>query len=200
MANRASGFRTGIALLLAFQLPLQSLAATYPLEDTVKKEEQALPSAPSKPPALYRAPPEERRHCGRIILYKGEHIDCDSELYQDGERLRPLIADLPEAVAALDTYQRNRRSLRPFAYAGTAGLLLALSSSIFPKLIPGAEESGTVRTLIAATGIGITAGSVLYGMHFLSENEKHLQRAIELHNQAKPDSPIELMIQASFTF
>jgi len=103
-------------------------------------------------------------------------------------------------VAALDTYQRNRQSLRPFAYAGTAGLLLALSSSIFPKLIPGAEESGTVRTLIAATGIGITAGSVLYGMHFLSENEKHLQRAIELHNQAKPDSPIELMIQASFTF
>ncbi|MCM2279637.1 MAG: hypothetical protein NDJ89_16305 [Oligoflexia bacterium] len=164
-----------------------------------------IPTRPSAPPALTVKGPSDAFQCQRYFTYKGQTIGCDSNIRLDGEKLRPIIKDIPEAVAELDLYQQNRLKIRTAAYTGTFGLgffLIGLLLSGNHKA-PDGKLDDTGRTLLNLAligGGGITGGSFLYALSFIRTNEAHLANAVTLHNQARPDSPIELQFSTGISF
>lgn len=155
----------------------------------IRKNEKKIPDYPFR--------------CGRLILVAGKTVPCDSPMSRDGEYLRPIIEDVPEAVAELNTYQRNRRKVRFAAYTGTLGLVMGLTAPITRDLfVPAgaqyADDRRRTESVIRWSGFGISIGSVLFGLSSLRANEDHLRLAVLRYNQAHPDKPIELLFQTDF--
>ena len=170
-----------------------------------KAPAQKIPDKPSAPPALVIQQPKDPFQCERYFIYQGMRISCDSSIRQDAERLRPIIEDTPPAVSELDQYQANRRNIRTAAYVGTIGL--AIMALGFVASRQWTQDNGElnskgqlVRNLTFYGGLGLTFGTVVYGISILQTNEAHLGNAVKLHNDAHPDRPIELQFTTGISF
>jgi len=125
-------------------------------------------------------------------------------LKRDGENLRSILQETPEALEKLDLYQKNRRKVRFAAYTGTAGLVIAFTNGLIAKLfVPKERRSDRHRvedteTAVRWTGIGISVGSLIYGVSYLKSNEQNLNEAIVRFNTAHPDRPIEVLFKTEF--
>ena len=149
----------------------------------------AVPVPPAGMPVLGpTSTPEDILRCERQIIYRGKKVACDSPSTRDGEGLRMLFADTPEALAQLNQYQETRRSLTSTAYFGMAGLLIA---ALGPRF---ASNSGN-RTIWIGSGLTLTLASFAYGKAKLNANEDHLDQAIETFNRTHPGDPMELKRQ-----
>lgn len=175
-------------------------------DNPIQKEEAQIPKTPTAPPSFSRRIPEDPYPCKRKILYQKQVLGCDSNLGRDGEKLRPILQGVPEAEAELDTYQKNRKKVQTLAYFGTAGLLIYIGSRIISNTYMQ-NKDGTYtenglrfRTVTFWGGLGLTAGTVAFGFATLSQNEKHIENAIQKHNQARPGTPIEIQFSTGFTF
>jgi hypothetical protein len=173
--------------------------------EAVPESIPAGPKKPSAPRALKQPTIVDTFHCERRFLYMGKVYGCDSNVQRDAERLRPLMADVPAALAELDTYQRNRQSVRVAAYVGSIGLLAAIGGVLISRTFTDSNGNATnasiaFRNYALAGGLGITGISLLYGLSVLSTNESHIDNAVRYHNQAHPNTPIELQFTTGFSF
>src|SRR5690348_8101983 len=103
-------FRPNTAACLILALLAQSWAFA------ADPETSGIPRMPSAPPVLSKKLPVEEFSCTRMVRYRGQTINCDSNLRWDGENLRPIFEDNPAAINELNAYQSNRRSLNNLAY------------------------------------------------------------------------------------
>ncbi|MFN7685301.1 MAG: hypothetical protein ACK5QT_07820 [Oligoflexia bacterium] len=129
--------------------------------------------------------PKDVLGCERTLIYRAKTLPCDSPIAADGEGLRMLMHDSPEALESLNRYQAQRRSRFGTAYAGTLGLLVA-------ALAPRFSSDATTRNLLVAGGLSFTIGSFAFGKAQLAANERNLDRAIDHYNRKHPDDPIQL--------
>ncbi len=164
-----------------------------------EKEEALIPDKPSSPPLLKQKSPADVPHCERYFVYRGKKLECDSNANQDAERLRPIMVDVPSALAELDTYQENHDKLRYTAYFGTIGVLLILGG-VFSR--PVDFSTGAIRFggYLALLGAGVTLNSILYGWSVLKTNEAHLSRAVENYNRVHPTDPVQLQFSTDIHF
>ena len=165
---------------------------------------QAAPS-PQPPTGFVQAKPGEIFHCDRDYVWKGKAQSCDSAARQDGEKLRPILDDTPDAVSELDTYQKNRRKVRAAAYFGTLGIVMILAGVLVSRQYlddsGNLTPTGTAILDIGAYGGVATAGvSLVYGLSMLRTNEAHLGRAVQFYNSKHPSTPIELQFSTGFNF
>lgn len=162
---------------------------------------KSIPQSPSAPPVLgVPSPPTRNFGCQRQFMYQGKLMDCDSNLHPDAEKLRPIISDVPAAIAELDTYQLNRYSIRRLAYTSTMGLALAGIGTLIASQYFSGTQQVLVRNFTVIPGLLITGGSAVYGFSLLKVNEKHLTNAVEFYNQARPDNRIELQFSTGIRF
>lgn len=158
---------------------------------------------PTRPPTMGKKIPDNPFRCDRLIKYRGKTLPCDSHLKRDGENLRSILQDTPEALEKLDLYQKNRKKVAFAAYTGTAGLAIAVTNGLIAKLFvpkdPGRDrERKQTENAIRWTGIGLSVGSVIYGLSYLKSNEENLNDAIIRFNDAHPDRPIEVLFKTEF--
>ena len=196
-----------LTVALAFWVPgsraespsLESLGPIPP--SNAETEFLKIPRVPSAPPAITRKTAEEFPHCERFFLYRGKKIECDSNLGNDGERLRSIMRDVPPALAELDIYQANQNKIRNVAYVGTAGLLTIILGSVVTRTpfdpVTGSPRFGGYAILGGALAV---VNSLIYGLSMVKVNESHLGRAVDHFNQAHPDSPIELKFSTEVNF
>jgi hypothetical protein len=160
------------------------------------------PRAPMPPPsAKARKIPDNPFRCDRLIKYRGKILPCDSALRRDGESLRAIFANSPAALDELDRYQAGRNAVRYSAYVGTTGILVALTGSLIANaLIDDSRTTARSDTakVLRISGIGLTVGSVIFGLSALRSNEEHLQSAIIKYNASQPDRPIEVLFKTEF--
>lgn len=138
--------------------------------------------------------------CDRTFEYKGKTLPCDSFTQQDGERLRNILSEVPDAVSELDRYQSGRKRLRKTAYFGTLGLLLMLAGPPLARRFTEGNQRDQLANVFLYSGLGILGGSVMYGITVLNSNEDHLYKAVDHYNQARPGTPITLKITAGWKF
>jgi hypothetical protein len=116
--------------------------------------------------------------------------------------LRTILESTPEALDELDAYQSGRNSIKFAAYTGTAGIAIALASGLIANLIVPDEnkqgERDAATRVVRLGGLGITLGSVVFGLSHLRNNEEHLNRAIIKYNTTHPDRPIEVLFRTEF--
>ena len=173
----------------------------YAAEKAFSKEEAQIPKVPNAPPALNQKRAPEVGYCQRYFLFRGKRLECDSHLGNDGERLRPLLSDVPAALAELDAYQESRKSLKNVAYAGTGGLALMTTGMIISRP-PFEPNTGQIRPggYLIILGALLGVGSLVYGLSHVNVNDSHLQRAVQFYNQVHPEEPIELKFSTEFHF
>jgi hypothetical protein len=165
------------------------------------KEELEIPKTPSAPPPLLKKVPLElSHHCQRKFSYKGKLLACDSSSNQDGEGLRLIVQEVPDAVAELDNYQQGRRELHALTYMGTTGVVIAATGWLFLGKQFEGLSGAAVRNVTVGTGLWILAVALLSGIDHQEKNEAHLGNAVQLYNQARPDSPIEVQLSTSVSF
>ena len=148
-------------------------------------------------------PTENPFRCDRLIKYDGKTLPCDSHLRRDGENLRAILSDTPDAVSALDRYQRNRRKIRFAAYTGTLGFATTVFSSSISSLFTKNDASNSkdfdrTQKIVRYSGLGVLFGSIFYGLGVLKANESNLDQAILKFNESHPDKPIEILFQTKF--
>lgn len=187
------------------EMPLTPLLTAQAAPPSFSSNPQTIPEQPTIPSPLQSIPTIDPFQCDRQFIYRGEKLNCDSATRQDGERLRPIIANVPEAVEELNIYQQNRRSVRVAAYVSTIGLLVAvggffLSRSYTDENNQLTEQGNTLRIISVGGGLGLSLGSVLYGISVLRNNEQHLGRAVQKFNDANPKDSIEIQFSTGFLF
>lgn len=151
--------------------------------------------------AVARKIPDNPFRCDRLVKYRGRTLPCDSALRRDGESLRSILESTPEALEELDAYQSGRNTMRFAAYTGTAGIALALTSSLIANLFIDESKSADrtkLAQIIRMSGAGMTIGGVIVGYSHLRSNEDHLQQAIIKYNAAHPDRPVEILFKTEF--
>jgi hypothetical protein len=159
-----------------------------------------VPDQPFAPPTLKRPVIKDAFHCERTFLYKGKTYGCDSYVQRDAERLRIFVSDIPEATSEIDTYQRNRKNVRTAAYVGSLGILFALAGILVGPLVTNSDVGRSdIRTVTSYAGGGITLGAIAFGVITLNNNESHIDRAVALHNEAHPTTPIVLQFSKGFS-
>lgn len=161
------------------------------------------PRKPTPPPAIPQPKVTDAFRCERKFTYQGRVFDCDSNVQRDAERLRPLMTDVPGALADLDTYQRNRQNVRNAAYVGSVGLLVAIAGLLVSRTFTDSNGNLTgtgteVRSYSTLGGGGLAVITFAYGWVTLHKNELYVDDAVRLHNQAHPGTPIELTTGFSF--
>lgn len=156
------------------------------------------------PPSVSaRKIPDNPFRCDRLIQYRGKSLPCDSALRRDGESLRAIFekSQSTSALEELDAYQAGRNQVRYSAYVGTAGLLIAATGGLLANLFID-ESRQTARQdtakVLRISGIGLTVGSVIFGLSALRSNESHLQNAIIQYNASQPDKPISVLFKSEF--
>lgn len=183
-----------------------SVPAATPTKPLEKPKPKAgvkdLPQKPSAPPSFdHNHPPIDSFICPRLYVYRGKTLNCDSALAWDGENLRPILSDTPEALAELDAYQARRRNVQSLRYVGGAGALLALTGSILERTaLRDDPRRVVIRNIAVFGGLSIAAGSFAFSLALLRSNESRLGRAVQLHNQAKPKDPITLQFSTGIDF
>ena len=162
-----------------------------------QSEEQEIPKLPSAPPPIAKPSGKLLYECERLYRYQGKILTCDSPSQADGEKLRPILQEVPSALEELDIYQWNKRTLNRTAYLSSLGLVVALIGYVVNR---PAFQDGTIKPggYLILSGLGLSASSFAYGLSINQANESHLKKAIENFNQARPDQPIELQISTSF--
>ncbi len=159
-----------------------------------------IPTKPSTPPTLGKKIVEPRYACKRQLIVKGKPLPCDSFTERDGERLRPFLLDVPEAAEHLDLYQRNRRRLGWLPYLGTSAILLAGTGFLIGRVKQGHEWATITRNVMAISGVIILGSAFTYGFITLTLNERNFDNAIKTHNEATPQSPIEVKVDTTLFF
>jgi len=162
---------------------------------------ESVPVTPRRPIAPSLIPQPKVKNvfrCERKFVYLGKVFDCDSNVERDAERLRPLMTDVPGALEDLDNYQRTRQTVRNAAYAGSLGLLAVISGELLSRTFTDANgnltSTGTqLRNYTAFGGAGLALISFFIGWFTLQRNEKYWDSAVQLHNQAHPDTPIQIL-------
>lgn len=177
------------------------LAWTALAGDAVFAAENLPQAPPAAPSTQAQKIPNTPFRCDRLIKYRGKTLPCDSALRRDGESLRTIFENSPDALEELDRYQSGRNSLKYAAYTGSVGIFLALASGMVTNLfIP--ENRGDARQstshIVRLTGLGMTVGGVVFGLSRLRSNEDHLQSAIIKYNASQPDKPIEILFKTEF--
>jgi hypothetical protein len=194
---------TPIASTLILALVAAALAAPGAFaasdEPLFRKEESQIPQQPNAPKPLVIGQPNETFRCTRYFTWKGKKFECDSFVQQDGDRLRTIVADVPQAVSEVDLYQSNRAKLHDAAYWGTAGLLIAIGGAIAHVRYNDTAPAGqNISRGITFIGLGLAGGSVLYALGSIQANEAHLGSAVQYYNTAHPNTPIELQFTTGF--
>jgi hypothetical protein len=156
-----------------------------------------IPDSPSAPPSLSQTPPPDTFRCERDFTYKDRTYSCDSNVRQDGENLRPILAPVPGAISELNIYQRNRRNLRNAAYMGSLGLLISLVGIVIsrPPILDGDIRPGGYALI---GGAALTTASFSYALGLAWANESHLEGAVTAFNRAQPATPVALVSKQSF--
>ena len=194
-----------VLITLLFQIGASPTAWAEPSPAAPKKrakvapEDVGIPSRPTAPPTLGAKMPENLFSCQRSFVYRGKTLPCDSNLSYDGENLRPILSAVPESIPPLDQYQRNRQKVRTLAYTGSLGLAMALVGHFVSKGYEG-DKRILIRNLSVLSGFALTAGSFIYGFTLLNTNEANLREAVRVHNNARPQDPIELQLTTGLTF
>lgn len=163
-----------------------------------------IPKQPTIPPPLTTQIPRDSFRCQRFFLYKGQRLHCDSNIRLDGENLRPILEDVPEAAAELDLYQKNRAEIGNAAYIGTLGLFVAIAGSLLSLQYREAgnptHTSQAIRTISMLGGAGIMIGNFISTLSLIRTNETHIGNAVNAYNRAHPDTPIELQFNTTIQF
>ncbi len=200
---RSSGVTLWVRCWVIFSLSLSLLAPTdsWAGQFSYEVEESQIPKSPSQPPPLVQNAPKFIPHCERYYLFEGKKFECDSNLGQDGERLRSIMAEVPSALVELDAYQQNLKNIRTAAYVGTAGIL-AMVLGVIMNRPPVDPVSGALRpgAYVMLVGFGVTVNSLIYGLSVVKTNEAHLAHAVNYYNQARPDRMIELQFSTQVNF
>lgn len=165
----------------------------------IKQEESAIPKTPTAPPTLGRARKTDYFKCPRMVVYRGQTLNCDSNLAWDAENLRPIFKDTPDAIEELNDYQRTRDLVHDFRYVGGGGLLLAAAGLIFGKLVDGGTAV-VIRNVSVIGGLTVAAGSFVTSLALIRTNERKLGRAVQHYNDAHPEDPVELQFSTGFQF
>lgn len=168
--------------------------------DSHEKELLEIPKSPSQPPALNWKAPKYVPHCERYFLYAGKKMECDSNLGWDGEVIRPLIREVPQALAELDLYQKNLKSIRVTGYVITAAAAVFLLGLAISH--PPVDERGNLNFggYVSAFGGLIGLNSIIYGFSVLRTNEEHLNNAVNAYNALHPEKSIELQFSTAVDF
>lgn len=211
-----------IAILLALLAPFASLGAdpdpgaprgdselqqairrplARPIPGSYDNEVNQIPGSPSIPRELNQKKAPILPHCERYFVYQGRRMECDSELGRDAERLRPIMKDVPDAVAELDAYQRVQRNVRYAAYTGTLGIVSIIMGGIISHPIME-QGTGVLRPggYIAIAGVAILVNSLIYGLSTYRTSEVHIGKAVDAYNAARPDRPVELRFDTGVHF
>ena len=171
------------------------------LQNNVVVSPEDVPSTPSAPMQLHQTAPTERLfHCDRYFTYQGKQLSCDAALRADAEGLRPILRDVPAAIAELDTYQNIRRRARISAYVGSSGFAIALASLILARTNKDSSAAANIRLIGVSTGVEILLGTLIYSIFVLHDNESHLGNAVDYYNAAKPNDPVQLQFNTGFSF
>jgi len=163
-----------------------------------EKSPREIPSKPSAPPVMRHKTPPDLFACKRLIVYQDKVLNCDSHLGWDGEGIRSILLETPAAIAELNAYQKKRKNAQRSAYMGSIGIG-AFILGTFLKSRVGGTQGVSIRNVTAIAGIGLTAGSFIYGMASLRSAETHLRNAIDFHNQAHPERLIEIQFNSNFS-
>ncbi|MBI3534408.1 MAG: hypothetical protein HY072_02835 [Deltaproteobacteria bacterium] len=167
---------------------------------SAKEAYKKTPSVLKTPKPLFLKPPAIKAFgCQRKYLYEGKVLECDSNLSRDGENLRPILSQVPEALSELNIYQKNRRNIKYLSYLGTLGLTVMGLGLIFQSGKTG-SEAVLIRNLVFFPGVMLAGGSFIYGFVFLTANEEHLVRAVDTYNDANSEKQIELRFTVELTF
>jgi hypothetical protein len=190
--------------LFSFAIGPSALAAT-PKPARLQPVEK-LPD-PEAPAALGRPIVEPRYSCKRKIYYQKKLLTCDSYIRQDAEGLRPIVQEVPEALAHLDRYQKGRKTLRWMPYLGSSFVLVIIAGAITGSIL-AAQPVGSFEqknyipirnTIVFAGLLGISA-TLAGGAIHLAVNERNLTRAVKTYNDARPADPIEIKVEAKVLF
>jgi hypothetical protein len=137
--------------------------------------------------------------CNRPILYRGELYSIDSPQAQDAQTLKAITKDSPEAQALIDQYQNNRIKSRISAYTGTVGIFIAIFSTGLGRWLHPRDPK-LLQTAALLTGAAITVEGFSYSINLLRSNEAVLTKAVNAHNQNKPNDPVELQFTTGWSF
>ncbi|MGZ3698841.1 MAG: hypothetical protein ACXWPM_04780 [Bdellovibrionota bacterium] len=185
------------AVALSTALPIAVPARSW--ADDYKKQESEIPQITTRPEALPVRTPNAPFNCARFFMVDGRKFDCDSYVQQDGEHLRSLIQDVPDAVNQLNAYQRHLRNVKTAAYIATGSALAGVASYLFMRFVtPTVDVS--IRNSIS---LGLVIAAVIPGIYAwvsIQVNERHLTNAVNNYNSSRPDKPIELMFTTGFHF
>ena len=149
---------------------------------------------PTAPPQLEIPKTPELFNCDRAVAYQGQVFNCDTYTTRDGERLRPVLSQVPAALSELDFYQAERRSLRTAAYVGSAGLL-SLIAGIFINKFANPDDGSNLAQAISVMrwgGLAVTGSALVYGFVTYRVSENRLMHAIDTYNQARPRDPLTI--------
>lgn len=200
MMRRLIGQSVGQILMWMVLITFATAHRSFSSSDSARLPEEAdIPQTTSAPPPLARKAIPKVHTCQRQIVYRGQVLNCDSHLHWDGERLRPILQNVPEAISELDIYQKNRRKVQTLAYTSTLGLIL-IGAGIFLGRNLASADRLAIRNVLAGTGAGITAGSVIYGFTLIRTNEEHLSNSVNIYNDKNPKDPIELKFTTGISF
>lgn len=189
-----------ILVLLLLNFSVQSQAAQLLSSDLRNEfEELQIPTRPSAPPKLAPITLPNIPQCERYFSYQGQRMECDSNVSQDANRLRPIFQQVPESLAELNLYQEKQKKLLSAAYFGSAGLLAMLIGFVLRNHV---DETGGIRLsgVILIGGMVITGNSIAYAFSMGKANEIHLQNSVKTFNQAKPEQPIGLEFSSPINF
>lgn len=167
--------------------------------------DSGIPIKPTALPPLPTRTSTDFFQCQRFFVYQGQQIACDSNIRLDGENLRQTIKEVPQALAELDLYQKNRAKTGKAAYIGTLGLFIAVAGSLISVHYLDSQGNPTptsdlLRNSSMIGGAGIMIGSFISTLSFIKRNEIHIEKAVNYYNQAHPENPIELQFNTRIHF
>ncbi len=186
--------RALLATLLLTVVLVGPLAQAATVPSPSQSDEAMIPKTPTAPPSLFTKPAPNTFQCQRLYVYEGKTYSCDSNLRSDGEKLRPILEQNPDAANLLDTYQASQQSLKTTAYVGTAGLLLLIAGAV------SGSPNGFLRGSLLFGGLIVMEESFRYGYLERERNEAILGNAVQTYNRANPDKTIQLKFSTGVNF
>ncbi|MGK5083835.1 hypothetical protein WDW37_11080 [Bdellovibrionota bacterium FG-1] len=156
----------------------------------VPSEFKKIPQKPSAPPTFSGSPPNDPFHCQRIYEFGGKTYDCDSLVARDAQRLRAALGPVPEAVRELDEYRNARRMTENSAYVISGGIALAILGGVVGRVLGNSFKGSTIRDMSTFVGLWVGGNAFLFNLSFTRAGDEHIQHAVDLYNQARPDQPM----------